>query len=63
MKCALNSSIFACTLADKNLARQIPDYPKRPHIDEISQQEVMTEEQLKAERLRTYCFFKTLGKR
>ena len=52
------------TLADKNTARQIPSYAEKPFKNENSEhlEGGMTEEQLKAERLRAYCFFKTLGR-
>lgn len=64
VRSALNSSILVSTLADKNTARQIPSFPEKPFKDENTAQceGAMTEEQLKAERLRTYCFFKTLGR-
>ena len=52
------------TLADKNTARQIPSYAEKPFKNENSAQleGSMTEEQIKNERLRAYCFFKTLGR-
>jgi hypothetical protein len=42
----------------------MPSFPERPFKDEISAHNEggMTEEQLKNERLRAYCFFKTLGR-
>ena len=64
MRMALNSSILACTLADKTTPNNLPTYPEKPFKDENTAQcEEMTEEQINAERLRAYCFFKTLGKR
>ena len=64
VKMALNTSILVATLADKNTARQIPSFPEKPFTEEIKAQLEgnMTEEQIKAERLRAYCFFKTLGR-
>ena len=61
---ALNSSILVATLADKQTASKMPNFPEKPFKDENSQEfEGMTEEQLNAERLRTYCFLKTLGRK
>lgn len=63
VRMALNSSILVATLADKTTASQMPSYPQKPFKEENSQEfEGMTEEQLKNERLRAYCFFKTLGR-
>ncbi len=52
-------------MADKNTANKIPAYPEKPFTDDFKAQseEDMTEEQLKAERLKAYIFFKNLGKR
>lgn len=63
-KHALNSTILVAGLADKGTANKMPKYPERPFTDENSgNDEHMTEERLKAERLRTYMFFKQLGKK
>lgn len=64
-KNALNSSVLVATLAEKNTARKMPHYPEMPFKDDLKAQsdEPMTDEQLKAERLKAYIFFKNLGKR
>lgn len=64
VKAALSSSVLACGLADKRTAGKLPKYPERPFTDEnTAQSEEMSEERLQQERLKAYCFFKTLGKR
>lgn len=61
VRIALNSSILACTLADKTTANKLPDFPEMPFKTEKKQQEY-TKEELEAERLKAYIFFQNLGK-
>lgn len=63
VKNAISSSIFVSTLADKGTANKIPKFPEKPFKDENTERENMTEERLKAERLRTYMFFKQFCKK
>lgn len=56
---ALNSSILACTLADKNTHNRIPKYPEKPFNPEKNEDfGGMSEDRLKAERQKAYMFFK-----
>lgn len=61
---ALNTSILVATLADKSTPNKMSKFPEKPFAEENTAQceGNMTEEQIKAERLRAYCFFKTLGR-
>ena len=51
------------TLADKSTPSKMPTFAEKPFKDENNEhlEGGMTEEQIKNERLRAYCFFKTLG--
>ena len=52
------------TLADKTTPSKMPTFVEKPFTDENNEhlENGMTEQQIKNERLRAYCFFKTLGR-
>lgn len=52
------------TLADKSTPSKMPTFAEKPFKDENKEhlEGGMTKEQIKNERLRAYCFFKTLGR-
>jgi hypothetical protein len=60
VKWAIATSVFPAGLYDGK--HKLPEYPKCPHTNVENNTSEMTEEQLKAERLRTYYYFKSLGK-
>lgn len=64
IKAAINSSIFACVLADKGTPNKLSPYPEMPFKDETEQNNdtSMTEKQIEAERLKAYIFFQNLKK-
>ncbi len=55
---------MVATLADKSTQSKMPTFAEKPFKDENNEklEGSMTEEQIKNERLRAYCFFKTLGR-
>jgi hypothetical protein len=63
VKCALKSTILVATLAEKSTVNKIPDFPKMPFEPQKNEDYGnMTEEQLKAERLKAWIFFKSMRK-
>ena len=60
VKQALDTSVLAVGLWDGK--HKPSEYPKCPYIEIENNPSEMTEEQIKAERLRAYNFLKSLGK-
>lgn len=52
------------TLADKSTPSKMPTFAEKPFKDGNNEhlEGGMTEQQIENERLRAYCFFKTLGR-
>lgn len=62
IKAAINSSVFACMLADKSTPNKLSSFPEMPYKNETDENKEMTKEQIEAERLKAYMFFQNLKK-
>lgn len=61
VRAALMTSVVPVGLYDGK--HKLGDYPKCPYLEERQEEVEMTEEQIQAERLRCYYYFKNFGKR
>lgn len=62
IKTAINSSIFACIIADESTPNKLPSFPEMPYKNETKDDKEMTKEEIEAERLKAYMFFQNLKK-